>query len=135
MKKEWQDLLLKSFDLELSEEETKQLADALKASPELQKEQADLLKMRRLFIDFKVEKEDQFVTNIMEAIGREEIVAKRPIIHHLSVIYSKSIAACVLILMSFMLYIYLSEGNFETAALVGITDLSPDEAYSFLIEE
>lgn len=135
MKKEWQDLLLKSFEETLSQVEAKQLANALKTSPELQKEKADLLKIRRLFSNFSIEEDDQFVSKIMEGIGRKELVAKRQIMHHLSIIYSRAVAACILILMSFIIYIYLSEGNFETETLVGITDLSPDEAYSFLIEE
>ena len=135
MKKEWVDLLIKSFDDQLTDAEAGELAQALAQSPELQKEQADLLKMRQLIGNFSIKKNELFVDNIMDAIERETIVAKQRITYYLSAIYPKAVAACLVILMGFVTYLYLSEGNLDTETLVGITDLSPDEAYSFLAEE
>jgi len=93
MKKEWMDLLMKSFEEVLTEAEAKELA-----------------------------------------IEQETIVAKQKITYYLAAIYPKAVAACLVILMGFIAYLYLSEGNLDTEILVGIADLSPDEAYSFLEE-
>ncbi len=135
MKKEWMDLLVKSFDEQLTTQESTILAEALAQSAELRAEKVALLKMRDLFANFSVEGDEQFVNNVMEAITSVEIIAKRKIIHYLSQIYPKAIAACLFILMSFITYIYLSTGNLDTETLIGINELSPDEAYSFLMEE
>jgi len=71
----------------------------------------------------------------MEAIEEKEIMAKRQIGHYLSKIFPISIAACVLILMSFLAHIYISEESFDRESIVGVNELSPDDAYSYLMEE
>jgi len=134
MKKEWMDLLMKSFEEVLTEAEAKELAEALAQSDKLQKEQAELLKTRQLVGSFSIGKNDLFVDNIMDTIEQETIVAKQKITYYLAAIYPKAVAACLVILMGFIAYLYLSEGNLDTEILVGIADLSPDEAYSFLEE-
>lgn len=135
MKKEWINLMHRSFEAELSKEETIQLEKALRESAELRIAQADLIATRNLFTSFSVKKDDNFVEKIMEAIEEKEIVAKRQIGHYLSKILPISIAACVLILMSFVAHIYIAEGNLDMETLVGINELSPDEAYAYLMEE
>lgn len=135
MKKEWINLLHRSFEEELSKAETIQLETALKESEALRLEQAELRATRNLFAAFSVEKDDNFVAAVMEAVEEKELVAKRQIEHHLSKIFPVAIAACVLILMSFVTHIYISEGNFESDSIVGVSDLSPDDAYSYLLDE
>ncbi len=135
MKKEWINLLHRSFEEELSKAETIQLETALKESEELRLEQAELRATRNLFATFSVEKDDNFVAAIMAAVEKEELVAKRQIAHYLSRIFPISIAACVFILMSFVGHIYISEGNFESESIVGVSDLAPEDAYSYLLDE
>jgi len=134
MKKEWIKLLHRSFEEELSKEEARQLTAALQASPELRQEQAELTAMRNLFTSFSVAREEDFVVDVMKEI-EEGIIAKRKIGHYLSKIFPISIAACVLILMSFIAHIYVSEEHFDSESIVGVNDLSPDDAYSYLLEE
>lgn len=135
MKKEWLNLLHRSFEEELSKEESIELTTALKESAELRIEQSELTATRNLFASFSLKKDDNFVANIMEAIEEKEIVAKRKIGHYLSKVFPISIAACILILMSFVTHIYISEGSFDTESIVGVNDLSPDDAYAYLMEE
>lgn len=135
MKKEWINLLHRSFEEKLSKAETMQLTTALKESAELRLEQAELTATRNLFASFSVKKDDDFVADIMETIEEREIVAKRQIGHYLSKIFPISIAACALIMMSFVAHIYISEGSFDSESIVGINELSPDDAYSYLMEE
>lgn len=135
MKKEWIKLLHRSFEEDLSEKETIQLAEALKKSPELRQEQEELVATRNLFASFSLAADSDFVLGVMNAIEEEEIVAKRQIGHYLSQVFPMAVAVCILILMSFVVHIYITEGSFDSEAIVGINDLSPDEAYSFLTEE
>lgn len=135
MKKEWINLLHRSFEEDLSKEEAAQLTAVLAEFPELQQEQADLIATRNLFAAFSIAKDESFVVNVMEAIEEKEIVAKRQIGHYLSKIFPIAVAACLLIFMSFVAHIYISEGNLDSETLVGINELSPDEAYSYLMEE
>lgn len=135
MKKEWINLLHRSFEDDLSKEETTRLTNALKESAELRKEQTALIATRNLFTSFSVTKDEAFVAAIMNTIEQENIVAKRQIGHYLSQIFPIAIAACLLIFTSFMVSIYISEGNLDSETLVGINDLSPDEAYTYLMEE
>jgi anti-sigma factor RsiW len=135
MKKEWTNLLIKSFDQELSAIEKKELEQALANSAALRAEKEALLNTRQLFASFSPKADNDFATKVLNRIEKKKPVIKKNLTFYLSHIYPKAVAACILILFSFIAFIYLSEGSLDSDALIGINDLSPDEAYSFLTDE
>ncbi len=135
MEKEWRNLLIRSLEEPLSMEESNRLKNALQKSPELRKEQEELQALRQLLASFSVAKSDAFVDKTMQIIQQKRINGDEKINQFLIAIFPKAAAACVLLLATFMLYILFSEGSLDTETLVGLNDLTPEEAYSFLIDE
>lgn len=122
------DLLIRSLDEKLPEAQAKQLETALAGSAELRLEQQKLRKMRNLMGAFSVNTAPDFSEQLMAKLPRKSsakiISLKR---------YATSIAAaCVLLVLVSILSIYAWEGNLSTEALLGIQDLSPEDAYTIL---
>ncbi|MEN0005502.1 MAG: hypothetical protein AAF798_15230 [Bacteroidota bacterium] len=122
-------LLLKSLDLPLSAEEQTALDQALEASAALREDQAKLLAMRQLLAKAQLEASPSFADRVMDTIKlRQRPTFTASIIR----LYPKVAAACILLLLAGMLGIYLSEGNLSVDALVGVQELSIDEAYTLV---
>lgn len=122
-------LLLHSLDHELTEAEQLELGAALEASAELRAEQKALLEMRAALTNFSVEADPAFVDDLMQQLPSEKTVYISGSIRKL---FPKVAAACVLVLLLSVLSIYFTEGNLSVEAIVGIQDLSPEDAYSYL---
>ncbi len=130
--KNLRDLLVYSLDNDLSAEEKVRLEDALAKDVELQKERDDLLKMRNLFKGFEVSGNSDFSNTVLEKIKFQNQKSKPQIGAKVFTLFPKVAAASVAILLLVISALYYSEMNFVSDALVGVEDLTLDEAYSFL---
>lgn len=120
-------LLIKSLDFELSADEQAQLETGLSASDELRQEKAQLLAMRQLIGSIEPNPNPTFAQNVIA-----KIQAKRKAGFSASVIQllPRVAAACIVLLLISLFSIYLSEGTLSVDAIVGVQELSIDEAYS-----
>lgn len=128
------DLLIYSFDNPLSKEEQNQLNHALKGSSELRAEQERLLKMREKLKRSNVPKDTDFVDRVMQRLEQEKIIPSG----NLNVVFlkwfPKIAAACILLLLTSFLSIYLDEGQLSSDALIGLSDVTPEEASTYFEE-
>lgn len=123
------ELLLRSFDDQLSKEEQKSLDEGLAISEELRSEKESIIKMRQLLsnTDFKFDKgfADDVVENIMPAekdffIGFYNIFSR---------VALSGVAAIILFLVS----IYFIDGSLNIETIQGIAEYTPgDEELSLL---
>lgn len=125
MDKEVLNLLIYSLDNELSTEENIRLEKALASSEELRAEKERLLKMRVLMADLQQEPNPRFVSSVMEKIREAaEPVFTKVIIQ----MFPKVAAACVILVLAFFISIYVTEGTLSKDAIIGVQELSVDEA-------
>lgn len=118
-------LLIYSLDNKLTEAQQEMLEEALQSSEMLQKEKARLLHMRNELASFSVEPDDTFSSEVLLQLENPKSLN---IVH----LFPKVAAASVLLFMGSLLAIYFSEGNLSMEAIVGIQDLTPEDAYSYL---
>ena len=123
------DLLIYSLDNDLTEAEQATLDAALEASASLRAEKEQLLQMRAALENFSLEKDTQFTADLMQQLDKQK---SNNLGARIRRIYPRVAAACAIIVLLSILGIYLVEGNFSMEAIVGIQDLTPEDAYSYL---
>lgn len=127
MKKEnINELLLLSFDQELSPEERAGLDAALADSEALRREKQQLEKLRDLLGGLRAEADRTFAGKVMSKLGASPVEAT------LLSLLPRAAAACLIILLLTLIGIYLSEGSLSTDAIIGVSNLAPEDAYTYL---
>lgn len=121
--KDMKNLLLRSITEPLSEEEQKQLDAALAQSPALQKEQEQLKYTRNLVQDAAPPADPGFSKKVLQRLdkGRKEVAL-------VVRLFPRVAAACVLVIFALSLFLYFEAGSLSTDVLVGLEDLSIEEA-------
>ena len=126
MKKETiNELLLRSFDQELSAGEKARLDAALAGSEELRLEKQRLEKVRYLLGSLQAEPQRGFANSVMARLKASTAEATL-----LSLL--PRAAACLIILLLALAGIYLAEGSLSTDAIIGVANLAPEDAYTYL---
>lgn len=119
-------LLARSFDEELDRTESEVLKEELVRSGTLRKEAAQLRKLRQVLESLPKPSDEAFTDGVMRRIGT---VAE----HHLSSRWLNwAAAASAAIILMAGLSIYWSAGSLSTEALVGISELAPEDALTLL---
>jgi hypothetical protein len=119
-------LLLRSFDGDLSVEEQAQLDQALHNNAALRKEQQELYALRDQLSALQATPPDGIYEGVMKQVSYTSLEV------NLAFLFPRVAAACILILLVSLSSIYFSEGSLTVEAIIGINDLSPEEAYSYL---
>jgi anti-sigma factor RsiW len=117
------DLLLRSITEPLSPAEQEQLDAALKSAPELREEQEQLLYTRDLVQNAIPPADAGFSSRVMQRLdkGRKEVAL-------IVQLFPRVAAACVLVIMALSLFLYFEAGSLSADVLVGLEDLSVEEA-------
>lgn len=120
------ELLYRALDVPLSPGEEQDLAEGLIRFPELATERDELLGMREALAAMKV--------SATPSGFSESVLAKRqpPRIIPLQRWAPQIAAACVLVVLTFVLSIYFGEGSLDMTSVLGVEELSPEEAYTLL---
>ena len=120
------ELLYRSLDTSISRKEEQNLAEGLIRFPELETERNQLLRMREALAAMKV--------STTPTDFSESVLAKRqpPQVIPLQRWAPQIAAACVLVLLSCVLSIYFGEGSLDMTSVLGVEELSPEEAYTLL---
>ncbi len=127
MKKEnIQELLLRSFEEELSGEEKSRLEAALETSAELRREKQQLEKLRQMLGALQAGPDESFVDVVMEKVNASPVGAT------LLSLLPRAAAACLIIILLTLIGIYLAEGSLTTDAIIGVSNLAPEDAYTYL---
>ncbi|MCB0629507.1 MAG: hypothetical protein R2824_11980 [Saprospiraceae bacterium] len=123
MEQEIKNLLLRSLTEELSSEEAALLETALSESRELRAEQQALLQTRAAVRSTIPPADPAFVDRVMLRLEK-----KRKEIALVVQLFPRVAAACVIVLIALGIFLYFEAGSLSTDALVGLQDLSIDEA-------
>ncbi|MCB0561485.1 MAG: hypothetical protein H6573_09415 [Lewinellaceae bacterium] len=127
MKKETiEELLLRSFEQQLSAEERGRLDAALAGSEELRREQQQLEKVRHWLGSLQATPKNGFVDGVMKELNTSPVEAT------LLSILPRAAAACLIVLLLTLIGIYMAEGSLSTDAIIGVNNLAPEDAYSYL---
>ena len=124
-----QELMLRSLDFPLNPEEKKKLEVGLKQFPEIQDERDELLKIRTWLGELQAAPNPNFSQEVMKQLPKLKAI-EAPILFARWL--PRVAAACILAVVLTALGVYLSEGTFTTDAIIGIQDLAPEDAYTFL---
>ena len=122
-------LLIRSLDDQLSDAEETQLEAALENSSDLRAEKQQLLELRVQMARLKVEADEAFTEEVMQALQKQKSNSFESVILNL---FPKVAAACLVLLLASVLIIYFTEGNLSAEAIIGIQNLTPEDAYSYL---
>lgn len=122
------DLLIYSLDNKLDEGQSQDLAKALADSADLRVEKKRLLKIRQLIGALTVEASPLFADGVVAALHQTTEKVEARIID----LFPRVAAACVAFFILTFIMVILTEANFATDMLVGVEDLTPEEAYSLL---
>ncbi|MFK8104076.1 MAG: anti-sigma factor [Saprospiraceae bacterium] len=120
-------LLLRSLDFKLSDEEATRLEQALKRDPALRKERAELLATRQLFSNWSVAKDPDFSAKVMQQLENFAIKSTESFSRSIIRLFPRVAAACVIFILAFLLNIYFVEGSLSPEVMLGIDNLYPGE--------
>lgn len=129
MKETTRDLMIYALDNELTQEEAQRLELALQASADLRAEQRQLLAMRQLLAESQPEPSPVFVENIIAQLAKPPQTQLSTLIVNL---YPQIAAACILAIAISLSAIYLTEGSLTLDALVGVTEVSLEDAQTWV---
>ena len=121
-----QQLMIHALDNDITPEEAQLLEQALKEYPELRAEREGLLRMRSLFAELKDVPKLHLESKVLEAIKANHFV------YQLSSALPRVAAACLLLIISCLIGIYFSEGSLDMEAILGVSELSPEDAVTYL---
>ena len=79
---------------------------------------------------FSVQEDPSFTDDLMQRIEQEKTTV--PVIATIHKLFPRVAAACVLLVLLSVVAIYFTEGNLSMEAIVGVQDLAPEDAYSYL---
>lgn len=125
MKTNIKDLLLYSLDNELTLTQQENLEKALAESTELQQEKEQLLQMRALVGGLRVRRDLDFPERVMNRLKQKE---KRGFFSDLVALSPKVAAACIVFMLATTIGIYMREGNLSPDVIIGIEELTPEDA-------
>ncbi|PHN03122.1 hypothetical protein [Flavilitoribacter nigricans] len=116
-------LLLRSITEPMSAAEQEQLRAALEVSEELRREQEQLTYTRELVQQAIPAADPGFSQKVLERLqkGRKEVAL-------VVQLFPRVAAACVAVILALGLFLYFEAGSLSTDALVGLQDLSIEEA-------
>lgn len=126
MEKQMRELLLRSLDGELDPAESMRLEKALQDSAVLRAEKEQLLQVRRLMATLQPAPDPSFAERVMGRLRQER--RESSIVRW----FPQVAAACLLLLVIVLSAVYFTSGNLQGDTLIGIGDLSPDEAITLL---
>ncbi len=132
MKDKALNLLIKSFDQPLSGTEQNSLDRQLEISAWLREEKRRLEKLRAGIGALKKTPKAGFADQVLMAL--EEQQKQQDIQGVILQLFPQVAAACVAVLIVALLTTFFIEGSLSTEALVGVQDLSPEDAYTILAE-
>ncbi len=127
-------LLIRSLDQQLPEQEQKQLEEALKRFPELAKEKEELLIMRSTIKEKYPERDYLFINSVMDAVAPPEKVTGPAFSSLLARLFPQVALASVLLILGAVLSIYIMEGQLSTEILLGVKNLTPEEVIAVLVD-
>jgi len=129
------ELLALSLDQTLTKEEQQKLDEAFAKYPELEKEKAELLALRSLLGKQKISSNPDFVNSVLEKTKPTQLAKEKGFETIMTSLFPRVAAACVIVLLVSFLSIYFQEGSLSTETLLGLTEISPEEAFNILEEE
>jgi len=134
MEKKALDLLLFALDHELTPAEQQRLDDALATSAELREEHEALLHLRSVLKDMRpeVERDGQFADRVMAEI---QTAPKSNFWSDFVSLSPKVAAACILFVVGSLIGIYFWEGNLSSEAIIGVQNLTPEDAFTIQEEK
>lgn len=128
-------LLVASFDRDLSDKEQAALNQGLETSEELRKEQAALQNIRKLTASHSPEFAPFFSGRVMHKIESLQKHPKEQVLTKwLSKMFPKVAVSGVAIILLFLASTYFMEGSFSLDTLLGISEVAAEDADYFLIE-
>lgn len=122
-------LLIRSLDQELTPEEADRLRQALEKSSDLRAERQRLQLMRQRIAALRLAENPVFVediTNRLIELGKETLTRT------MAAIFPKVAAACLLLLLLSLAAIYFTTGALSVDAIIGIDELTPEDANIYL---
>jgi hypothetical protein len=126
------ELLFISFQRELSQEEKECLNDALSKSETMRIEQKRLEAMHQILSSVEPVESSIFTDRVMHAVSDIHQKNKYAFSPQMVRYLSRIAAACLILIGIFIADIYRTEGTLTPEVLIGLDDLSADEAYSLL---
>ncbi len=120
------DLLIFSLDNELTLAQQAHLEKALAESETLRQEKEQLLQMRTLVAGLRVHRDMSFPERVMNRLHKKE---KRGFFADLVALSPRVAAASVIFIITMTLGIYLREGSLSPDVIIGIEELTPEDAF------
>lgn len=119
-------LLYRALDAPLLPEEAQVLAHALELYPDLQAEQEELRRLRQDLHNWSVsETPAHFSESVLKRAHAVRVLRLQDWAPQIA-------AACLAGVIAFLLSIYFGEGSLDTTAILGLEELSPEEAFTLL---
>lgn len=119
------ELLLYSLDNELTPAQQLHLGKALAESESLRQEREQLLQMRSLVAGLRVRRDLSFTERVMTRLQQKE---KRGFFADIVSLSPKVAAACIVFMIATTIGIYVHEGSLSSDVIIGIEDLTPEDA-------
>ncbi len=111
--------IYRSLDGGLSPKEEHALQQALQASAELREEQEKIRRLRSALRDFQPAVDEGFTRRVFSKVREESVTAH----------WLRSVAAaCLLLIASAFIGLYLAEGSLSQDTLIGVEELQPEDA-------
>ncbi len=120
------EILLKSFDAELTVQERKLLDDALQHSEELRKEKQEIEQIRNLLAGRGASFESGFAIRVTDRLEAE--TAKSPKIIEMYSVFKRVALVGIAAIIALLITIYYIDGSLTPDAVLGISSYSPDGA-------
>lgn len=120
------EILLKSFDAELTPQERKMLDGALQRSEDLRKEKQEIGQMRNLLAGQEASFESGFADRVMDRLKKEPTVSPRTI--EMYSIFKRVAIVGIAAIIALLITIYYIDGSLTLNAVLGISGYSPDGA-------
>ena len=114
-------LLNRSFDEKLTDEEQQQLETALSNDPDLRKEKQEIEEVRALLSDFSPAFEEGFAKRVLAAT--DQYIQNGDNLFYLFKRFAFGSAAAIAALL---VSVYLTDGTISVDALLGLSDINSD---------
>ncbi|NOX85421.1 MAG: hypothetical protein GXO86_05585 [Chlorobi bacterium] len=124
--KKIKEILLKSFDAELTPQERKLLDEALQNSEELRKEKRELEQMRGMFAGQEASFDTGFADRVMEHLEAETVNPPKTV--EMYSVFKRVAFVGIAAIIALLITIYYIDGTLTLDAVLGISGYSPDGA-------